>query len=125
MEQYQEDFKKRVKNHINLVNKYAKKIGHVYPYHDHDKLQGELFIPYSLSMKNGYKYETYEGLSDDDRKIYNKATIKHITNNPHHPEFFLKKDDLERLQNFTRENPPMNLNCSLMSDGGIIEMCCD
>lgn len=118
MEQYKKDFIERVTNHIDLVNKYANKIGHIYLYHDSDKLQGELFEPYALSMK--------DSLSDEEKKIYDKATIKHITKNPHHPEYFLNKKDMDNLvNNFTRENPHVMLDCTRMTDQAIAEMCCD
>lgn len=125
MEDYQKKFKERLLNHIDLVNKYAKKIGHTYPYHDADKL-GTLFNAYSLSKKYDQGYETYEGLPKKEAKIYNDATIKHITSNPHHPEYFLNRTDRERVINhFTRDNPPVNLDCTKMTDQAIIEMCCD
>ena len=59
-------------------------------------------------------------------RAYNDATIKHITSNPHHPEFFLNRSDKERLvNNFTRDNPVYDLDCTKMTDQAIIEMCCD
>ena len=121
MEEYQKKFIERTKHHIDLVNKYARKIKHLYKYHDYDKLQGVLFEPYSLMSKCDYK-----DLSDDEKKRYNEATIKHITSQPHHPEYWLSRSDLTRVrEEFTRDNQPMNLDCSKMSKEGILEMCCD
>ena len=124
MEEYQKVFKDRVEHHIDLVNKYANKIGHTYPHHDIDKL-GPLFQAYSLSKKYGQGYETYEGLPEDEAEVYNQATIKHITSNPHHPEFFANRSDMKRIAKFTRDNPPLDIDCSRMSGSGIEEMCCD
>ena len=124
MEEYQKVFKDRVEHHIELVNKYANKIGHTYPHHDADKL-GKLFDAYSLSKKYGQGYETYEGLPPDEAEIYNKATVEHIVSNPHHPEYFANRTDRKRLENFTRDNPPMDIDCTRMTDEAIIEMCCD
>ena len=125
MEEYQIKFKNRILKHIELVNKYAKIIGHTYPYHDADKL-GPLFQAYSLSKKYDQGYETYEGLPEDEAKIYNDATIKHILNNPHHPEFFANRRDRKRIEDeFTRENPPMMIDSTKMTDEAILEMCCD
>ena len=122
---YRDVFKDRVQNHIDLVNKYAEIIGHSYPYHDSDKLQGELFEPYALSKKYGQTNDTMKGLTEEEAKRYNDATIKHITRNPHHPEYWLKPNDMARVAKFDRNDPPMNLDCSRMSDAAIIEMCCD
>lgn len=120
---YQEDFLERESAHIELVNKYAAIIGHTYPHHDFDKLQGELFEPYSLSKKYNQAYDTTAGLTEDELNAYNDATLKHITRNPHHPEYWVK--DKSFLRGFSRANPPKELDCSLMSDEAIIEMCCD
>lgn len=123
MTDYQERFIEREKYHIDLVNKYAAIIGHCYSHHDFDKLQGELFEPYSLSKKYNQFYNTTDGLTDDELEEYNKATLKHITRNPHHPEYWVK--DKRVLNDFDRNNPPRELDCSLMSDEAILEMCCD
>lgn len=127
MEDYKERFIERTKKHIDLVNKYAHKIGHIYVYHDCDKL-GQLLDAYSLSFKyNGfYNNGERKEMTPDEYKEYNEATIKHIISQPHHPEYFLNRSDKERLiNNFTRDNPVVNLDCTKMTKEGIIEMCCD
>ena len=113
---YKQKFIDRTIEHNKLVNKYAQKIGHTYSYHDYDKLSS-LLDDYSLMFKGN--------ITDDENKRYNNATIAHISNNPHHPEFFLNKVDSKKLKSFTRENPIMNLDCSRMTDPAIQEMCCD
>lgn len=123
MEKYQEKFIERTQKHIDKVNEYAHKIGHTYPHHDYDKLQGELFEPYSLSQKYDQGYDTYSALTEEEKKAYDDATIKHITRNPHHPEYWLR--DKHVLDDFTRDNPPVNLDCTKMTNEALIEMCCD
>lgn len=127
MEDYKEKFIERTKKHIDLVNKYANKIGHIYLYHDYDKLS-QLLDAYSLSVKyGGFDLdEERKQMTDEELTRYNNATIKHIISNPHHPEYFLNRADKERvINNFTRDNPPVNLDCSKMTKEGILEMCCD
>ena len=125
MEEYQKRFKERTLKHIDLVNEFAESIGYTFPHHDIDKL-GPLFKDYSLSFKYDQGYDTTVGLTDDEMDRYNQATIKHITSNPHHPEYFLNRRDMERVVNeFTRDNPPIGLDCSKMTESAIIEMCCD
>ena len=123
MEAYKEKFIERTKNHIQLVNKYAQKIGHTYNYHDADKLQGELFEPYALSFKydgfgNGAERKK---MTQEELNAYNEATLKHISRNPHHPEYWINP----KLKTFDRDNPPRALDCRKMSDAAITEMCCD
>ena len=113
---YKDKFIERTNKHIELVNKYAQKIGHTYLHHDNDKLRF-LLNDYSLMFK--------DNITDDEQLRYDKATIKHITSNPHHPEFFLNRADMERIQEFSRKNPIMNLDCSRMTLPAIEEMCCD
>ena len=85
-----------------------------------------MFKAYSLSKKYGQGYETYEGLPEDEAKVYNAATVKHILNNPHHPEYFANRTDRKRIETqFTRDNPPMAIDCTKMTDEAILEMCCD
>ena len=127
MEDYKEKFIERTKKHIDLVNKYANKIGHIYLHHDYDKIS-QLLDAYSLSFKyGGFDLdEERKQMTDEELTRYNNATIKHIISNPHHPEYFLNRADKERvINNFTRDNPPMDIDCSRMSSGGIEEMCCD
>ena len=88
MEEYKKKFIERTKNHIQLVNKYAQKIGHTYNHHDIDKLQGELFEPYALSFKYGFDNGgERKKMTQEELNAYNEATLKHISRNPHHPEY--------------------------------------
>lgn len=112
LERYKLDFLKRTLNHIELVNKYAKKINKSYTEHDRDKLT-ELFDSYSLMKK--------ENISKEEEEAIDKATLKHITSNKHHPEYWTNAD----LKNFTRKEPVLNCECYNMPDFAIEEMLCD
>ena len=74
-------FDSRTKNHIKLVNYFAKKFGKEYPEHDCDKFSQELYESYvKLSWAKKNNTEIPE---DCLEKIQ-----KHIHNNKHHPEAF-------------------------------------
>lgn len=115
MKPYLQKFIDRTKKHIELVNKYARRIGKHYPNHDSDKL-GELLNGYSLMNK--------ENITDEEQKLIDEATYKHITNNAHHCECWC---DPKEIEGFTRKNPTPNgcLDCSKMPNYALEEMCCD
>ena len=111
---YREDYKERLLNHIRLVNKYASKLGLSYPYHDNGKLD-LLFEPYALWSK--------PNKTDEEQSILDQATLIHIKNTPHHPEYWTDTD----LTGFTRRNYAPNgiIDASDMPEEYIIEFCCD
>lgn len=123
---YQDKFVERTLQHIEKVNKYARKINKSYPNHDKDKLS-TLLEPYSLmnkrsNTKGGLSLGTdMSGLTPEEEDALNKATLQHITQNEHHPEHWCK----ETLTSFDRANPPMGLDCSDMPNEAIDEMLCD
>jgi hypothetical protein len=52
-----------------------------------------------------------------------KATLHHVTHNPHHPEFFAPQAFLNPND---RDAPPEEMvDGTRMSDIGLVEMCCD
>ena len=114
-EDYQKKFDERTHAHIDRVNKYAKKIDRSYPNHDSDKFN-ELFDGYSLMNK--------KDVSEEEQKMIDDATYKHVINNEHHPEHWCNSADVE---GFSRKNPNPHgcLDCSKMSESAMTEMCCD
>jgi len=122
-------FQKRTKLHIDLVQKYCRKI-HKYDAerfpkiiergkaHDQSKLEDPELEPYIfVTWKHKCK--------DDDKKFdppkdlsdrMNKATEHHITSNSHHPEFHCDKEDLEKSS---------GRDATKMSDEDIAEMVAD
>ena len=114
MDNLQDKFIERTKNHITLVNKYAKKLGKSFPLHDNDKLH-EL-APY-------YQYFSKENRSKMEEQLLDQATLKHITCNKHHPEYWTTTS----LKGFTRKNPNPNgpIDATRMSREALEEMVCD
>lgn len=112
---YIQKFKTRTQQHIDRVNKYAKKIDRSYPNHDSDKFN-ELFDGYSLMSK--------ENVTDGEQKLIDDATYKHVLNNEHHCEHWCNPED---IKGFSRKNPTPNgcLDCSKMPESALEEMCCD
>ena len=95
-------FEKRTANHIKLVQKYCEKIENKFhdrykgklndisKNHDESKFQNPERLPYIvLSWK--HKSDDYKSYKDPghiaDKEI-DKATLHHISNNKHHPEFW-------------------------------------
>lgn len=111
---YKEKYKERLLNHIKAVNHYAAKLGLEYPYHDKSKLD-MLFEPYSLWMK--------PNKTEEETKMLDQATLIHIRNAPHHPEYWTDTS----LEGFTRQNytPKGPIDATDMPDECIVEMVCD
>ena len=112
---YLTKFDERTHAHIDRVNKYAKKLGKEYPDHDSDKFL-ELFDGYSLMGK--------ENVTEEEQKLIDDATYKHVLNNEHHCEHWCNPED---IKGFSRANPTPNgcLDCSKMPESALEEMCCD
>lgn len=114
-----------VRNHIALVNEIgAKTFKESYERHDFDKLlesrvfEDKYYITYAkrnLTLDGEY---TPTDLEKEDSRY---AVAQHVKHNPHHPEFWDKSITLE---SFTVE-PPSPVDCSLIPDEYIKEMCCD
>lgn len=125
LEDYQQKYMTRTKKHIDKVCKYGKKLGKDYSKHDSDKLH-ELFDDYALMMKKDSFggsdiKDNMSGLTKDEEDRVNKATLKHITKNDHHPEKWAK----EKLNSFDRANPKLGLHCESMPNYALEEMCAD
>lgn len=114
MEDYQQAFIERTNQHIGRVRGNAQLLGKDYPTHDADKL-AELFEGYSIMKK--------ENPTKEDIAKMDAATLKHITTNPHHPEFWTDSD----LTGFTRKNfcPNGLVDATKMPKEALEEMCCD
>ena len=127
LQPYQKEFRDRTRKHIDLVNKYAMKIGKHFPMHDCDKLD-ELFEDYSLMKKKTTFGGTNlgdnpDGLTAEEQERLNKATATHITTNQHHAEYWAKEKD--EIKSFDRFNPPKGLHCEDMTEEALDEMCAD
>lgn len=100
--------------HINLVNKYAEKIGQSYPDHDSSKYK-VLFPAYCLTVKKDRTKEEQEALD--------MATLIHVKMASHHPEYWTKTS----LEGFTRKNFTPNgvIDATDMPQESIDELCAD
>lgn len=108
---YEQEYMDRTKKHIELVNKYALKIGRAYPNHDHDKFG---------SLLEGYKLYSKPDKTEEEQKLLNDCTRQHIATNMHHPEYWSDVD----LTKFSRENPTV-CKAYTMPYNALREMCCD
>ena len=106
----------RTKKHIGLVNKYAAKIGKSYPNHDASKLS-TLLEAYCFFSK------PKEERTKEEDAVLDIATYIHITQAPHHPEYWTDTD----LSGFTRQNPNPNgiIDARDMPVEYLEEMCAD
>lgn len=131
-------FEKRTKKHIELVQKYCKKIedydknrfeGLLEKSKDHDKskfedpeLEPYVYITWKYKCeKDGIKFDCPEYI---DEKM-NKATQHHVANNHHHPEHHCdRKSNL--INKNDRDKPPSEIiDATKMPDISIAEMCAD
>ena len=100
--------------HINLVNKYAEKIGKSYPDHDRSKYT-QLFPAYCLTVK--------KDRTEEEQAALDMATLIHVKTASHHPEYWTKTD----LTGFTRKNFTPNgvIDATDMPQEAIDQMICD
>lgn len=131
-----EFFDKRTKKHINLVKKYAQKIADTNPDlanvvdqasdHDASKYEEPEYTPY-LYITWNYKCKD-EG---KDFKIPNNiddngATLHHIKQNRHHPEFHDADSGVDSLNRNNRDAVPERMtDASGMTNIDIAEMVAD
>lgn len=111
-----EKFVTRTQNHINLVNKYAKKVGYKFPDHDSEKIT-KLVNSYCLFVIPNTER------TDAEKAVLGAATLLHVLQNPHHPEFWTETS----LDGFTRENftPNGPVEATKMPEIALIEMVAD
>jgi len=132
-------FKDRTKKHIELVQKYCKKI---YDYdkerfndilergkeHDQSKYHEPEMAPYVLIT---WEYHCKDlgkecNLSKKSRDEMNGATEHHIKNNAHHPEFHSNSKEEPTINRENRDAiPDKMVDATKMSDLDIAEMTAD
>jgi len=130
-------FKKRTNKHIELVQKYCKKIqdydndrfkGLVEKAKNHDaskfedpEIEPYVYITWKYKCKDdGIKFEAPE---DIDKKM-NEATNHHVLHNDHHPEKWSgRKQDVINEEN--RDKPKELIDATKMPDLALGEMCAD
>lgn len=113
-------FNKRTTNHISLVQKYISKIISIHTFseqginilnhesniHDETKFKEPEYTPYvKLSWQHkDDNYKSYKKPGTLDNKEINDATLFHIKNNKHHPEYWT--DQEKNLVNKDDRNKP-------------------
>lgn len=120
-------FEERTKKHIGLVKRAARKIVDKYPEfeeliqevndHDASKFEEPEREPYIELTWNKFK-----GIKDTDPWT-NEATLHHIINNTHHPEYWNKEK--ANLSAECRDESDYCIDVSKMSDLAICEMVAD
>lgn len=122
-----EFFHNRTNKHKALVEKYVKIIVEKYPEyrqvieiaknHDNSKFEEPEYTPYIDLTWNKF----HNGI--DSNPYFNQATLHHILNNPHHPEYW--NPDEANVNPKNRDESLKSINVSEMSDESIVEMVAD
>jgi hypothetical protein len=128
----------RTNRHIDLVRKYCKKIADYDPtrfeelisqgeHHDASKLKEPEKTPYiSITWRHKFdNYKSYKTPGSLTKEDENRATLHHILNNPHHPEYWLKDKSEASLNQKDRNKPGKIVDATLMNDIAIAEMVAD
>lgn len=110
------DYLERLQLHINLVNYFGNKLGKNYETHDSSKIT--MLLP---AYRNFIKPRGE--LTEEEEKALDIATLIHITQSPHHPEYWTSTD----LSGFTRVDytPHGIIEAKSMDEESLIHMVCD
>jgi len=132
-----ERFEKRTRRHIDLVQKYAKKIEKLFPElkglvdqakkHDASKYESPEYEPY-VYITWRYKRKEEDGKDFEIPKEIDDhiATFHHVTHNSHHPEFHDPEVKEDSINPKDRHKPPEKIvNATNMPDLDIAEMVAD
>ena len=136
-------YEKRTNKHIDLVKKYCEKIISHYDefqelkdrlkIHDDSKFEEPEYTPYVFitwkykCKEDDINFEDCNPPENIDDLMYD-ATIHHITNNSHHPEYHApnKNDHNALINKKDRDKPPSDIiDATKMPDLDIAEMCAD
>lgn len=122
----------RTNKHIQLVQDAADEIVKAYPefdkllkrveVHDASKFEEPERDPYiELTWQKKYGNE----VSDEIKQQINQATLHHIKNNSHHPEYHLEDKTKANLSSTNRDDSIECVDVSLMPDIDVAEMVAD
>jgi hypothetical protein len=129
-------FLKRTQYHKDLVNEYCKKLFKYDPIlfkdilergkiHDNSKLEEPELTPYIYTTWN-YRLKDLGKNPEFRKEIQNEmheATLHHVKNNSHHPEYFDENSEINR--NDRDSKPDKITDSTSMQLVDIGEMCCD
>lgn len=133
MDEKEKWFEERTYRHIALVQKAARKVAGTYPdefsvlidiVEDHDASKFEEpertpYIELTWNKKNNIKAKP------ELQKDITIATLHHIKNNAHHPEYWLEDKTKANLSSTNRDESIECVDASNMDDIAIAEMVCD
>lgn len=126
-------FIKKIKNHIRLVQDYARLIEQEFPEakglsqiaksHDASKLVEPSLTPYShITWRDREKHKGRQYIIPDD--IDDTAAVEHhVKTNKHHPEYWT--DQINTIHPENRHKIQKLIDATKMSDMAIFEMCAD
>lgn len=129
-------FKDRTEKHIELVKKwYGRLIREYYSIplieihaHDASKFTAPEYIPY-ISLTWNYYCKDHQirfDILDELQESMNEATLHHIRNNPHHPEFWDDNFDYSMFNSKDRDEVGKSMvNATSMPLSFILEMLAD
>ena len=131
MDEKEKYFEDRTNRHIHLVQKAAQNIVDAYPefsdllkeveHHDDSKLEEPERTPYiDITWKKKPGVEKSKPTEKE-----NQATLHHIKNNPHHPEYWLPDKTKGNLSSTNRDDSIECVDASNMSDLAVAEMVSD
>jgi len=137
-EEKEDWFEERTQRHIDLVNKYARKIADAnipevdseellaqVENHDASKKEEPERKPY-IELTWKHKHDNWDGyktpgtISDEE---INRATLHHITGNSHHPEFWNKEE--ANIDPTNRDKSVKCIDASKMPPVAVAEMVAD
>lgn len=128
----EEFFEERTAFHISLVQDAAKKIVDAYPelselstqveHHDGSKYEEPERTPYIELTWNKKEGTKAEGELEDQ---ITQATLHHIKNNRHHPEYHLEDKSKANLSSTNRDESIECVDASNMPDVDVAEMVAD
>ena len=126
---------RRQQSHIDAVVKNMEEVSELYPkykgelllrmiFHDHSKNQEPEYTPYIYinwmykCKKDGIAFEYPDGMEERTHE----ATVHHVLNNRHHPEFHAGEAHINMGDRDTSDKP---VDASGMNPVDIVEMVCD
>jgi len=135
VDEKEKHFEERTRMHIGLVQKSSKKIAEKYPEfvklpeiaeeHDASKFEDPEHAPYvslTWKMRQGHKNKTPGEIGVEDE---NEATMHHIKNNAHHPEYWLEDKGEANIDPEDRSKSKKCVDASEMPDIAVAEMVSD
>lgn len=136
-EEMEKWFVERTNYHIGLVQNAAMSVVDAYPEyekvleqveeHDASKFEEPEQAPYivlSWKKKQENEGKTFE-ITKKQQEAINEATLHHILNNSHHPEFYLEDKTEVEINKNDRDKSDKCVDASRMLDLDIVEMVCD